>query len=153
MPKADASSYYVNKNSIHSQNEWQYIVGDRLLNLFQFDVSFDHNRKYDQFVTIYHIPVHGYPIMFNFETSRLYFKCSKWNFFHRNDGLICWLKALQMLCMECYWLPQKLHLLLLLPLPFLIKYDVTTIDNTQWLSIQLYVVQAWKRIPNLFVLR
>jgi hypothetical protein len=36
---------------------------------------------------------------------------------------------------------------------FLIKDEVTTIDNTQWLSIQLYVLQACKRIPTLFVLR
>jgi hypothetical protein len=27
--------------------------------------------------------------------------------------------------------------------------EVTTIDNTQWLSIHLYMVQAWKRIPIL----
>jgi hypothetical protein len=41
MPKVDVGSYYVNKNSIHSQNEWQYIVGDQhsILDLFQFDVS------------------------------------------------------------------------------------------------------------------
>jgi len=60
MPKVDAGSYYVNKNSIHSQNELQYIVGDHhsILDLFQFDVSFDHNKKYVQFVTIYHILAH-----------------------------------------------------------------------------------------------
>lgn len=27
--------------------------------------------------------------------------------------------------------------------------EVMTINNTQWLSIHLYVVQAWKRIPIL----
>jgi hypothetical protein len=27
--------------------------------------------------------------------------------------------------------------------------EVTTIDNTQWLSIHLYMVKAWKRIPIL----
>ncbi len=27
--------------------------------------------------------------------------------------------------------------------------EVTTIDNTQWLSIHLYVVQGWKKIPSL----
>ncbi len=27
--------------------------------------------------------------------------------------------------------------------------EITTIDNTQWLSIHLYTVQGWKRIPIL----
>jgi hypothetical protein len=79
MPKVDAGSYYVNKNSIHSQNEWQYIVGDRhsILDLFQFDVSFDHNRKYVQFFTIYHIFAHHHPIMFNFENFKALFQMLK----------------------------------------------------------------------------
>jgi hypothetical protein len=28
-------------------------------------------------------------------------------------------------------------------------YEITTIDNTQWVSIHLYMVQCWKRIPIL----
>jgi hypothetical protein len=31
--------------------------------------------------------------------------------------------------------------------------EVTTIDNTQWLSIHLYAVQGWKRNPICFMLK
>ncbi len=35
--------------------------------------------------------------------------------------------------------------------PFIVinANEVTKMDNTQWLSIHLYVVQKWKRIPIL----
>jgi len=31
--------------------------------------------------------------------------------------------------------------------------EVTMIDNTQWLSIHLYVVRKWRSIPTSYVLR
>jgi hypothetical protein len=74
MPKVDASSYCQQK--LNPFPKWMTIPC-WWLTLFQFDVSSNH-KKYVQFVSIYHILVHGHPIMFNFENFKALFHKVEW---------------------------------------------------------------------------
>jgi len=78
MLGVDASSYYMNKNYVHSKNENQYTISQRpfALDLFQCDIPLEHKRKYVQFVTLYHILAHG-RLMTNFERFKVLFQMFK----------------------------------------------------------------------------
>jgi hypothetical protein len=65
MLGVDASSYYMNKNYVHSKNERQYTISQRPSVL---DLS--------QFVTLYHILAHG-RLMTNFERFKVLFQIFK----------------------------------------------------------------------------
>jgi hypothetical protein len=117
MPNVDTSFYYYNKKLIHAKNEHAYVAHDQpfVLEKMLADVPIEYNHKYMQFVVLFHLVVHGCP-MTNYENLKL---------------------LLQSMLLKTI----KVHLLLL---PFIVinVYKVITIDNTQWISIHLYVVQT-----------
>lgn len=74
----DVGFYFMNKNLMHSRNEWFYIVGDMpsILDLVQFNAIFNHKKKYVQFATFYHILIHDY-LMTKFEGFKVLFQLLK----------------------------------------------------------------------------
>jgi hypothetical protein len=78
MLGVNVSSYYMNKNFVHSKNERQYTTSQRLsvLDLLQCDIHFEHKRKYVQFAIVYHILAHGHP-MIDFESCKILFEMLK----------------------------------------------------------------------------
>ncbi len=74
MLGVDAGACYMNTNYVHSKNERQFTIGQRLfvLDLLQCDIPFEHKWKYVQFVTLYDILTHGHP-MTRFEGFKVLF--------------------------------------------------------------------------------
>ncbi len=147
MPNVDTSFYYYNKKLIHAKNEHAYVAHDQpfVLEKMLADVPIEYNHKYMQFVVLFHLVVHGCP-MTNYENLKLLLqllKVKNLSINHWFDTSSCSMVMHSMLLKTI-----KVHLLLL---PFIVinVYKVITIDNTQWISIHLYVVQTWKNAPNI----
>ncbi len=131
----------MNKNSMHSKNERQYTISQRpsVLNLLQCDIPSKHKWKYVQFAIVYHVLARGHPMIL-FQMFKV-----------KNVGRKHWNNS------SSWGMVEVMHNLLInvtkATLAFVAytsisTYEVRTINNIQWLSIHLYVVQAWKRIPN-----
>jgi hypothetical protein len=60
----------------------------------------------------------------------------------KNINVITLVKTWQRSCTLSCWRLQKTHVVVVSS-----AKEVVTIDNTQWISIHLYVLQTWKRIP------
>jgi hypothetical protein len=131
---------------MHSKNEKQYTISQKtsIFDLLQCDIPSKHKRKYVQFAIIYHILACGHP-MTNFESFKILFQMLKM----KNVGRKHWNDS------SSWGMVEVMHSVLLnvtkatfpsIAYTSISTNEVKTINNTQWLSIHLYVGQAWKRI-------
>jgi hypothetical protein len=118
------------------------------LDQLQVDVPFEHRQKYVQFVAIFHLLSCGRP-MTNYEDLRYLFQLLKVKSVSKKH----WFNT------SGWGMVEVMHVVLLevtkatfVVAPSIVVNvdEVTTIDNTQWLLIHLYVVKKWRCIPILF---
>lgn len=65
MPKIEVCSYYYNKDSMHAKFEQAYTIHDQpsILEKLLDDSPIKQKYKYVQFVIIFHLLSHGYPMI------------------------------------------------------------------------------------------
>jgi hypothetical protein len=147
MLGVDVGLHYFNKNSMHVKNEHEFSTTSQpsILDQLHVNVPSQHKKKYVYFFSIYHLLTHGHPTI-NYEDMPSSFHMLKVKYVswkHWSDSL-------------SWGMVEVMHDVLLKATKaafaranFIVVSadEVTTINNTQWLSIQLYMVQGWKNIP------
>jgi hypothetical protein len=140
MPNVDVSFHYFNKNLAHTKKINKLFTTKWLSILYwlQIDVL-EHKLKNVQFISIYPLLNHGHP-MIDYEHMQDLFQMLKVKFVSKKH----WFDMLSWAMVEF------MHKLLLeatkatfVFATFIVinENEVTTIDNTQWLSIHLYAVE------------